>query len=301
MSTQNSKLTLSIDWEDFGQLVCRDIHGIVTPPLKDIDRQTDIVLTLLDERGQKATFFVLGMLARFRPDLVRKIDECGHEIAMHGDSHTPMHTLSREQAKADLVEAHELITGVTGKPVFGYRAPCFSINDENMHVLECLAELGLQYDSSIFPVKLSRYGIDDFNPDNCLYQLPNGMDLVELPLTTRTFLGRQIPVAGGGYMRIMPKMLLKRVFRQLVEDGVAPMIYMHPYEFDSHSINSASNFPQEPPISKWRIAKSNFKWNVFRKSIYSKIDYLLANYDFVTCKEKADDVRNDSKCKTILG
>ena len=240
------------------------------------------------------------MLARYRPDLVKKIDNCGHEIAMHGDKHVAMQQITRKQATADLTEAHSLITDITGKPIHGYRAPCFSIDHENLYILECLAELGLQYDSSIFPVKLPRYGIDDFDPRNRLYQLPNGLDIVELPLTVWPLLGRRVPVAGGGYIRLMPSILVKKVFRDLLKNDISPMIYMHPYEFDSDRLNSAANFPPDTSFSRWQVAKSNFKWNVFRKSIYGKIDFLLRNYEFVTCKEKADDVRSNSRCKTVL-
>jgi len=80
-----------------------------------------------------------------------------------------------------------------------------------------------------------------------------------------------------------------------------PMIYMHPYEFDDQRLNSAANFPADLPNSRLQVFKLNLKWNMFRKSIRNKIDYLLQNYEFVTCKEKADDVRNNSKRKTILG
>jgi len=301
MIAASAKLTLSIDWEDFGQLICRDIHNIVTPPLKNIDRQTNIILKMLDDRNQKATFFVLGMLAKYRPDLVKKIDNCGHEIAMHGNSHNVLHALTPAEVKADLAEAIQLISGITGKQVFGYRAPCFSISTDNIEVLSYLAELGIQYDSSIFPVQLPRYGIDNFPADNCLYELPGGMDIVELPLTTLSLLGRRIPVAGGGYIRLMPKTVLKRVFHHLVDAGVAPMIYMHPYEFDSHRLDASANFPADLPRSEFQVFKLNLRWNIFRESIRNKIDYLLQNYEFVTCKEKADDVRNNSKRKTVLG
>jgi len=301
MNAASSKLTLSIDWEDFGQLICRDVHNIVTAPLNDIDRQTDIILEMLDERDQKATFFVLGMLAKYKPDLVKKIDECGHEIAMHGSAHNVLHSLTPAEVKADLAEAFGLISGITGKQVFGYRAPCFSIRQDNLEVLGYLAELGIQYDSSIFPVRMPRYGIDDFDPDNRLYQLPGGLEIVELPLTTLSILGRRIPVAGGGYIRLMPKTVLKRVFHRLVDAGVAPMIYMHPYEFDSRRLDSSANFPADLPRSGLQVFKLNLKWNIFRKSIHNKIDYLLQNYEFVTCKEKSDDVRNNAECKTVLG
>ena len=99
MENKQHAFTLSIDWEDFGQLLGRDRSGVLTPSLpKTIDRQTDIILEMLNDSGKKATFFVLGMLANHRADLVKKIAAEGHEIGLHGQHHINMRTLTREQA-----------------------------------------------------------------------------------------------------------------------------------------------------------------------------------------------------------
>src|SRR5205823_8321056 len=104
-------------------------------------------------------------------------------------------------------------------PVYGYRAPYFSIDASNLYVLEILAELGLTYDSSIFPMKMRRYGIGGFNLEDQLYQLPNGREIVELPLTVAQIFGRRIPVAGGGYVRLLPRFMLNRIFARLHADA----------------------------------------------------------------------------------
>src|SRR6187455_2029201 len=114
--------TLSIDWEDFGQLLGRDGSGVLTPPLPvTIDRQTNIILDMLEESGKKATFFILGMLAEHRPDLVKKIAAQGHEIGLHGHYHINMRQLTREQAFADIDQSKKLVTDIIGGPVYGYR------------------------------------------------------------------------------------------------------------------------------------------------------------------------------------
>ena len=127
MEGREHAFTLSIDWEEFGQLLGRDHTGVVMPAVpKTIDRQTDIMLSLLNETNQKATFFILGMLAQYRPDLVKKIAAEGHEIGMHGQHHIRMNTLSYKDAYNDLHDSYKLVTDIIGAPVYGYRAPYFS-------------------------------------------------------------------------------------------------------------------------------------------------------------------------------
>jgi polysaccharide deacetylase family protein (PEP-CTERM system associated) len=302
MQTKSSAFTLSIDWEDFGQLLGRDHTGIVTAPvLKTIDRQTDIMLELLNETGKKATFFILGMLAQYRPDLVTKIYNEGHEIGLHGQHHINMRNLTRDQAFQDLSDSKKLITDIIGKEIYGYRAPYFSIDESNFYVLEILAELGLVYDSSIFPIKLKRYGVANFNTTDTLYKLPNGKEIVELPLTVAQVGGKSIPVAGGGYMRAFPSFFLNTIFKKLNENNQNVMLYMHPYEFDSHWIDCSSNYPEEFNYSKAKTFLINLRWNLFRKSIKGKLKSLLTNYEFITCLKKAENVKNNSLGSTVLG
>ena len=294
--------TLSIDWEDFGQLLGRDRSGVLTPPLPNtIDRQTDIMLDMLNETGKKATFFILGMLARHRPDLVRKIAAEGHEIGLHGQYHINMRKLSREQAYDDINESKKLVTDIIGAPVFGYRAPYFSIDETNLYVLEVLTELGLMYDSSIFPIRLKRYGIANFDKKDALYMLPNGKEIVELPLTVAPFRGKDIPIAGGGYMRAFPKFFLNRVFRKLNDNHRDVMLYMHPYEFDSKRIDCSTNYPDNKNYSATKTFLINLRWNLFRSTISNKIRSLLKQYEFTTCLKKAEYVQSHSLSTAILG
>lgn len=292
MTERRHAFTLSIDWEDFGQLLGRDQFGVVTPPVGNaIERQTDIMLQLLDDSGKKATFFILGMLAKFRADLVKRIAAAGHEIGLHGSHHIDMRKLSRADAEADLRDSLKLVCDITGAPVYGYRAPYFSVDTSNLYVLEILAELGLTYDSSIFPMKLRRYGIAGFDLEDRLYHLSNGREIVELPLTVAQAFGRRIPVAGGGYMRLLPRVTLNRIFAGLHACRRNVLLYMHPYEFDREAIDCRTN---PAPGERYPALKGfvlNRKWNLFRRSIHGKIKALLERYDFITCYEKAEYVK----------
>ena len=294
--------TLSIDWEDFGQLYGMYHYGKVTEPVNGaIERQTDIMLAMLDKSGVKATFFILGMLAKYRGELVKQIHQKGHEIALHGQNHHAMFNLSPDEAERDIRESYDLVTQITGEKLYGYRAPFFSINTSNLYLLEILADLGLSYDSSIFPKKMTRYGIDGFNERDCLYKLPGGKEIVELPLTVATYFGRQWPVSGGGYIRLMPKPLVSKVFRDMRNREKDSMIYMHPYEFDTKNISVATNYPAGKPQSTLKVHALNLRWNIFRNSVGKKIEGLLGSHNFITCLEKADNVKKNGIRAELLG
>ena len=297
-----NKATLSIDWEDFGQLYGMYHYGQITEPRHGaIERQTDIMLDMMEEANIKATFFILGMLARHRPQLVKLIQQRGHEIALHGMNHKPMFSLNRDEAWKDLKESNDLVTQITGEKLYGYRAPFFSVTEDNLYVLEMLAELGMEYDSSIFPVKMPRYGIRGFDDKDALYALPNGKNIVELPLTVATYFNKKWPVSGGGYIRLMPQMLVKKVFNDLEAESCGSMLYMHPYEFDNKSISVAANYPANVKYAALKVLALNLRWNIFRKSIKSKITSLLQQHEFVTCKQKAQYVKENGIGAKLLG
>ena len=294
--------TLSIDWEDFGQLLAMYHFDKVTEPANGaLERQTHIMLDLLDESNCKATFFILGVTAKFRTELVKKIAARGHEIAIHGQNHKAMFSLTPEQARKDLEESIDIVSGITGDKIYGYRAPFFSINETNLYLLEVLADLGLVYDSSIFPKKMPRYGIDGFNEKDALYELPNGKQLVELPLTIARYFNSTWAVSGGGYIRTMPKMVVNRIFNDFEKQQKDSMIYMHPYEFDTEFLDVRSNYPEGANYSKLKVHALNLRWNLFRNSIRGKIRALLSRHQFITCLEKANYVKERGNSTKLLG
>ena len=287
--------TMSIDWEDFGQMFGKYKFGDITEPIKGtIERQTKIILDLFDENNTKATFFILGVLAKYRPEIVKEIAARGHEIALHGQNHEAMFTLTPEQAYEDVSTSQKIVTDIIGSPVYGYRAPFFSLIKDNLYLLEILADLNLIYDSSIFPMLLPRYGIKNFPTEDALYTLANDKQIVELPMTTAFFLNKQLPVSGGGYMRLMPETLIKKVFKNIDAKNKDSMIYMHPYEFDSQSIDVSSNYPDGSDYSKLKVAALNFRWNIFRPTITNKLRSLLKQNQFITAEEKARQIINSS-------
>ena len=190
------------------------------------------ILELLDEKGMKATFFVLGWIAEKHPDVVKMIYEAGHEVATHGYSHKSIADQSRGEFEEDLARSIDVIEGLVSEKVIGYRAPNFSVSSETFWVFEVLADQGIEYDSSIFPIKHDRYGVKDFPRFPVRIRLNGRKDLVEFPVSTVTLLGRNIPVSGGGYFRLYPYHFIKWAIHSINEGGKPVLVFLHPWELD---------------------------------------------------------------------
>lgn len=193
----------------------------------EIEKNTDVILEVLDEMSTKATFFFLGRIAQDIPGLVKKAADAGHEIACHNYQHLRVFDIEKNVFSENLAAAKKNLEDVSGKPVYGFRAPDFSITEKSIWALDILKELGFVYDSSIYPFGLHDvYGIK--NADTFIHKLPNG--LIEFPMATIELLGKHIPFGGGGYFRIYPLWLTRFFFSKLNKQGYSNMFYIHPYE-----------------------------------------------------------------------
>lgn len=210
----------------------------VTPPETWDDQPSrvravvDRILALLDEHGVKATFFVLGRVARRHPQLVRDIVAAGHELASHGDSHRMAGDLGPEGFAEDVARARGLLQDISGLEVAGFRASTFSIGSSTRWGFEAVAAAGHAWDSSVFPVRHDRYGFASFPAHAVHLQLPSGRPLREYPLLTRPAFGRRWPAAGGGYLRLLPTALVDGALRRSAADLEAGVVYLHPWELD---------------------------------------------------------------------
>ena len=194
---------------------------------REIEQNTNTLLEILDEVETKATFFFIGRLARDTPGLVRTVAEAGHEIGCHNYLHIRIFDVEKNVFKEKLAAAKKELEDVSGQPVYGFRAPDFSITEKTIWALDVLKELGFVYDSSIYPFGLHDvYGIKEAN--SSVHMLPNG--LIEFPLSTIELLGKRIPFGGGGYFRLYPLWLTKIFLSKLNKQGYPAMFYIHPYE-----------------------------------------------------------------------
>jgi polysaccharide deacetylase family protein (PEP-CTERM system associated) len=197
-----------------------------------VEANTQRLLDLLDECGVQGTFFILGWVAERYPQLVREIVARGHEPACHSYWHRLIYKLDRAEFAADTRRAKDVIEQAAGEPVFGYRAPSYSITMRSLWALDVLAEAGFTYDSSIFPIRHDVYGIPDAPRQPFLVTTASG-PIVEFPITTFRMVGEQnLPVGGGGYLRILPFWYTKLGYRRARAENLPLIAYIHPWEVD---------------------------------------------------------------------
>jgi len=226
---------LSVDVEDYFQVeaftdTVKSSDWVSYP--SRVEDNTHRVLDLFDKCGVKGTFFILGWVAERKPHLVRAIVERGHEPACHSYWHRLIYKLTPSEFKEDTRRAKDVIEQAAGQPVYGYRAPSFSITARSAWAPEVLAGLGFTYDSSVFPVRHDVYGVPDAPRKPFLLETPSG-PLMEYPMTTFRFgSGPNMPVAGGGYLRIFPYWYTKAGVRRAWREGLPVISYVHPWEFD---------------------------------------------------------------------
>jgi len=258
---------LSVDVEDWYQLRC----GGETPISDRFEQSVEKVLAALSDRAVRATFFVLGRVAEDAPRVVRRIADAGHEIQSHGYAHRLNHDLSEDEFREDVTRAKQRIEDVAGREVYAYRAPLFTIDERNLWTLDVLAETGHRYDSSIFPLQTSRYGIDGYPPEPRIVETRRGRRLVEAPVACVDWLGRRWPVGGGGYVRLWPYAFLRRAWRRLERIGRPGIVYFHPYEYDAGEMQAYS---REFPL------RLRLQQGLGRRSVPRKLDRLLAEFRF---------------------
>ncbi len=214
-------------WKDTKSLF-NDYYG-ASEPTSDLIDYTNKTLDLLDRYGIKATIFVLGEIASLYPDLIKKISNCGHEIACHGWFHTDATELSREEFRKQVTRAKELLETLTGKQVSGYRAPNLVITP---WLVDELAEIGFIYDSSVCPSRkfFGKYeGMSKASNNPFLIKLSGDTKshLVEIPIPAMNII--RIPACSGIITRILGKRWTLIALSQALKTGTA-MYYFHPYE-----------------------------------------------------------------------
>lgn len=199
-----------------------------------MDYATRWLLDQLGERGVLATFFVVGEIAVSNPRLVRAIADAGHEVGSHSWDHRRVHHFNPATFREDVRQSKDALEQVAGTPVIGFRAPTFSIVRETLWAIDVLAEVGMLYDSSIYPVRHDRYGMPDA-PRWPFLARGETCSLLELPPATWRVLGTNLAVGGGGYFRLFPLALMQRGLAQTRRQGQPPvaMLYFHPWEFDA--------------------------------------------------------------------
>ena len=273
---------LCVDLEDWHQLLLRRFSSGPRHCSVPFRRGLDALLQLLGDAGQEATFFVLGMTLAEEPGIVSDLLAGGHEVATHGWEHLHLEGRTNQEFAEDLRRAVGELSDATGQPVLGHRAPEFSIPRDNPQgFFDTLTAQGLLYDSSVYPFAGGRYGLGDFPRSPCRVQGAGG-DIVEFPLATASLGGRNIPIAGGGYWRVLPGALLERLAQRARHEGVLLTTYVHNYEFDPQRLSLTEVAEAKDLTGDWR--KVGLQQNLFRRSLPTKLRRLLRTFNLVSCR-----------------
>ncbi|MDP6575618.1 MAG: polysaccharide deacetylase family protein [Candidatus Peribacteraceae bacterium] len=232
-----------------------------------IDANLERILNLLESSNTQATFFCLGWIAENYPYIIKKISQRGYQIACHSHRHQLAYEQKKNEFRNDLLDAKYAIEDVSGVKLDTYRIPGFSLTDQNLWVLDVLSEEGFKVDCSVFPANRGHGGLPSFKSEGpSLIELKNGSTLKELPLNTYPVLGNRMVFSGGGYFRLLPYPILKKMFKK----SEYVMTYFHPRDFD----------PDQPVIKDLSFIRK-FKSYYGLNSAKSKLEKLLSDFDFV--------------------
>jgi polysaccharide deacetylase family protein (PEP-CTERM system associated) len=264
---------MSVDVEDYFHVSVFD--GIV-PRFKWAEMEsrvcanTERLLDLFDEYEVRSTFFVLGWVAERHPPLVRRIVERGHEIASHGYAHRLVYDQTPAAFREDVRRAKGLLEDAGGRAVGGYRAPSYSITPRSLWALDVLIEEGHWYDASIFPIRHDRYGIPVSPREPFPIERRSGT-LMEVPGSTVRVGPLNLPVAGGGYFRILPYWWTRwGIARVNAVEQRPAVFYLHPWEID----------PDQPRLSAGWLGRFRHYRNLDQTE--DRLRALLSDFHFGT-------------------
>lgn len=227
-----SKNVMTVDVEDyfhvsaFESVISPDDWSTIKPRVGD---NTHRLIDLFNENNVKATFFTLGWVAQHCPDVVKRIVDEGHELASHGTNHRRNTTMTREEVFKDIANSKDILEQLSGKEVIGYRAPSFSVNEDNQYVFEILVELGFKYSSSTYPIEHDLYGVPNW--PRFVHRRAEG--ITEIPIPTLSKGDKNKGIGGGGFFRLLPYWLSKRRIDNFLRETQQPYnFYFHPWEID---------------------------------------------------------------------
>lgn len=272
------KHAMTVDVEDYFHVAA--FANVISPSEwhqwpNRVEANTEVLLDLFDRKGIKITFFVLGWVAERYPELIKKLHANGHEIASHGYSHQLIYKQSPEVFRDETAKSKQILEGIIQESIRGYRAASYSITRQSLWALDILAELGFEWDSSIFPTRHDNYGIPGSPEAPYRIITSSGSSLTEFPLTTAKVLGQSVPAAGGGYFRQYPYALSRWLFDKASQGGTKPQIfYLHPWEID----------PEQPrvPNASWF---SNFRHYTNLSRCLPRLERMIDDFPFGTISE----------------
>ncbi len=251
-----------------------------------VPMMTERYLEFLERHRMKATFFVVGDVAKQYPGLIRSIVMQGHEVACHTNAHVPLTRQTPDEFRADLDENMESLYNAGVETLYGFRAPVFSLTEKTQWAFEVLIELGFVYSSSVLPAKNPLHGWEGFGRE---FRRVN-QKIWELPITLypRYF---SLPCAGGVYLRMLPFRMTRKAFDYYGRRGLPVLSYFHPYDIDHEE--KTFMFPD---------ANGNRLFNqlmyINRKSVLKKLERIMeAGWQIIPYKEYVETYLSEDKTR----
>ena len=271
---------LGIDFEEWYHPELIKDHVKNDQKIPKIFKGIDIILDLLNKHNISATFFVVGEILQHDPELIDKIISNDHEIAFHTMHHDRIDSPNFSNKFDDELKEFQKLTNDKSK---GFRAPTFSLNEKSSFIIKMLEKYNYIYDSSIMPAKTSMYGNPNaekkpykITSENLENNSENGK-LWEFPLMVTKLLGKQIPAAGGFYLRTLPLYMIKNAIKNYEKEHMPACFYVHSWELTPELMPRI-------PLSK----KNNFiTYHNIEKTL-PKLDQLLSSFNFTSFEKYID-------------
>ena len=229
------KAVISIDVEDWYHLeYFKD--NIKDKSQSILEEGTNEFINIITKENIKATFFIVGELISSNLELLKKIVNQDHEVSGHSFNHVRPLTQSVEDFKYDSTKLLDELKEKLNVIDPGYRAPCFSLDDERLKILK---ELNYSYDSSKISAGFHPlYGsLNIRNYKKVCDNVYTDESFTEFELPTQAFLGKNVPISGGGYLRILPWFLFKFLLKKYLKANETYFFFIHPFELTSKYVS----------------------------------------------------------------
>ena len=233
-------------------------------------------IKIVNNYNIKASFFIVGELIQSLKKTIKNLDVEGHDIGLHSYFHKRPVVQNINEFIKDTKDTLSEMKSILPNNSFGYRSPCFAIDRER---LDELIKLGIQYDASKITQKEHPLYVD-LDLDGFEKQ---GRDIYKrdffkvFEVSTIKFLGVNIPIAGGGYLRIIPWPIYIWLLKKYLKESTFINFFIHPFELSSMNFELPENTPY---LTKFRY---NYKRNRVEKRLNRIIELLKENdYNFKT-------------------
>lgn len=260
---------LSIDFESWAYPDIPEFKQLSSEERKSLDGEfvkysAERILKVLAKYKTKLTFFVLGELYEWYPEVIDWIAQEGHEIAYHTHRH-------------DLLTSSNVLTktldessGFLGqfKPK-GFRAPEIFIKSEYLPILK---NYGFTYDSSIygsFSLKREVAGITEIPISTSLlfgrksrFRMPRGFSVKDFFIE---------PPVGSGYLIATLGQRVGWFYERLNKMNQPVVAFMHNWQIVK---------PQKATFPDMAYLLTHPTYLPYTKDCYKIFEYLLANFEF---------------------